>query len=118
LIRFVVGPSIFTVGVFITGSEGGVEVDATGSEAISRGVGGVVELVVGVFGAGCNHKKLSLIMRQVICDPTPQNESLCTFEKREKKVKQIFLVPVYMMYFVKIRAIAVPRYDNCTPNML
>jgi hypothetical protein len=47
----------------------------------------------------------------VICDQTPRNESLCAFEKSEKKgkVKQIFLA--HMMYFIKIDQL---RYPDMT----
>jgi hypothetical protein len=49
-----------------------------------------------------------------ICDPTPRNESLCAFEKREKNgksKKKIFFCLVYMMCFVKIDQL---RYPDMT----
>jgi hypothetical protein len=62
---------------------------------------------------------LKIKLRIPICDPTPRNESLCAFEKSEKKgkVKKIFFsIPVHDG-FSQNRALAVPRYDNCNPNM-
>jgi hypothetical protein len=43
-----------------------------------------------------------------ICDPTPRNESLCTFEEKGK-VKKIIFFSIHDV-FCQNRPIAVPRY--------